>query len=107
MGDPVAVVPALAGQGQLAVGVVVEDRAERDQLADGLGALGDQRPHGVGVAGARAGDQGVVLVLLGGVTRAEGRGDAALGPLGRAGVEDVLGDDQDLARPGRGAAARR
>ena len=65
--DPVAVVAALAGQRQLAVGVVVEVGAERDQLADRLGALGDQHPHGLEVAGAGAGDQGVALVLLGGV----------------------------------------
>ena len=46
-----------------------------------------------------AGDQGVVQVLVGGVARAERRGDAALRPLRRAGAEDVLGDDQDLADP--------
>ena len=53
--DPVAVVAALAGQRQLAVGVVVEVGAERDQLADGVGALGHQdvRPR-LEVAGAGA-----------------------------------------------------
>ena len=83
-------------------------RAERDQLADRLRALGDQDPHGLDVARARAGHQGVVLVLLGGVAGAERRGDAALRPLGRAGVEHVLGDDQQSSssRP-RGCAARR
>ncbi len=101
--DPVAVVAALAGQRQLAVGVVVELGAERDQLADRVGSLGDQRPHGVAVARAGARDQGVALVLLGGVARAERGGDAALRPLGRAGVEHVLGDDED--RCSRGAAA--
>ena len=83
--DPVAVVAALAGQRQLAGGGVVEVGAERDQLADRVGALGDQHPDGLRVAGAGAGDEGVVLVLLGGVARAERGGDAALRPLGRAG----------------------
>ena len=107
--DAVAVVAALAGQRQLAVGVVVELGAERDQLAHGVGALGHQDPDRLDVAGARAGDEGVVLVLLGGVAGPEGRRDAALGPLGGAGVEDVLGDDEQRAATGRrrGCAARR
>ena len=45
--DPVAVVAALAGQRELAVGVVVEVGAERDQLADGVRPLGHQHPYGV------------------------------------------------------------
>ena len=78
------------------VGRVVEVGAERDQLADRLGALVDQHAHRGRVAGARAGDEGVALVLVGRVPRSEGSGDAALGPLGRAGREHVLGDDEDL-----------
>ena len=105
--DPVPVVAALPGQGQLAVGAVVEAGAERDQLADGLGTLLDQHPDGVEVAGAGAGDQGVDLVLLGGVTRTERGGDAALGPLGGAGGEHVLGDHQHLVDLARPAAAPR
>ena len=53
-------------------------------------------PHGLGVAGSRAGDEGVALVLVRGVPRPERCGDTALRPLGRAGGQDVLGDDQDL-----------
>ena len=94
--DPVAVVAALAGEREHAVVVVVEVRPERDQLAHGLGALGHQDARGLGVAPAGAGDQGVALVLLGGVPGTERRGDAALGPLGRARRQHVLGDDQDL-----------
>ena len=94
--DPVAVVAALAGQAELAVGVVVEVGAERDQLADRLGALGDQHPDRLRVAGAGAGDQGVALVLRRGVAGAERGGDAALRPLGGARVEHVLGDHEDL-----------
>ena len=97
VGDPVAVVAALAGQRDHAVGVVVEVRAERDQLADGLRTLVDQDAYGVRVADAGARDERVELVLLGGVAGAERGGDAALGPLGRAGGEHVLGDDEDLA----------
>ena len=98
VGDAVAVVAALAGQRQLAVGVVVELGAQRDQLADRLGTLGHQDAYGLDVAGARTRHEGVALVLLGGVTGAEGRRDAALGPLGRARGEHVLGDDEQVQR---------
>ena len=81
-------------------------RAERDQLAHGVGPLGHQDAHGVLVAGTGAGDQGVVQVLLGGVPGPEGGGDAALGPLGRAGVEDVLGDDEQRTASGSSAWMR-
>ena len=94
MGDAVAMVPALAGQAELTVGVEVEVGAEGDQLAYRLGALADQRAHGVQVAGAGTGHQGVALVLGGGVAGTERRRDAALRPLGRARVEHVLGHDQ-------------
>ena len=99
VGDAVAVVAALAGQADLAGGVVVEVGAEGDQLAYGGGAVGDQDAHGLLVARARAGHEGVALVLLGGVAGAECGGDAALRPLRRAGVEHVLGDDEDAADP--------
>ena len=105
--DPVPVVAALAGQREDALGAVVEAGAERDQLVHRLGPLADQRPHGVQVAGARPGDEGVVLVLLGGVARPERGGDAALRPLRRPGRQDVLGDDEDLVDVVDAAAARR
>ena len=94
VGDAVAVVAALAGQRQLAVGVVVELRAERDQLAHRLGPFGHQDAYGLHVAGTRARDEGVALVLLGGVARSERGGDPSLGPLRRPGGEDVLGHDE-------------
>ena len=97
--DPVAVMAALPGQRQLTVGVVVEVGAERDQLADRLGTFLDEDAHRVEVAGARPGHEGVELVLLGGVPRAERGGDATLRPLGGAGREHVLGDHQDLPDP--------
>ncbi len=93
--DAVAVVPALAGQRELAVGVVVEDGAERDQLAYGFGALLDQDPDGLEVAPPGPGDEGVDLVLRGRVLGTERGRDAALGPLRRPGGQHVLGDDQD------------
>ena len=82
--DAVAVVAALAGQRELAGLGVVEDRAQRDQLAHGVRALGDERADGLLVADAGAGDEGVAQVLVGGVTRSERGGDAALRPLGGA-----------------------
>ena len=95
VGDPVAVVAALAGQQDLAGRVAVELRTERDELADPLRSLGDEGGHGLDVAEADAGDEGVAQVLLRRVRRVHRRGDAALGPGGRALVEDRLGDEQD------------
>jgi hypothetical protein len=88
------VVAALAGEQDLAFGVLVEGGAGGDQPADGVRALGDQDPHRLLVAQPGSGDQGVVQVLLGGVVRAERGGDAALGPAGGAVVQHRLGDDQ-------------
>ena len=105
--DPVAEVAALAGQRQLAVGVVVELGAEGDQLADGVGPLGHQDAYGLDVAGSGAGHERVVLVLLGGVAGPEGGGDAALGPLRGARGEDVLGDDEEVERGISGVDAQR
>ena len=78
VGDPVAVVAALAGQRQLPVGIVVEVGAEGDQLPHRLGALGDQDADGVEVARAGSRDEGVDLVLRRGVAGAECGGDPAL-----------------------------
>lgn len=109
VGDAAAVVAALPGEGQAALGGLVEVRAGRDEPAYGVGALGDQDADRILVAQAGAGDQGVVQVLLGGVALAEGRGDAALGPAGGAVVQAGLGDDDGpqtggLAAQGRGEA---
>ncbi|CAM5356440.1 hypothetical protein STANM309S_03463 [Streptomyces tanashiensis] len=103
VGDPAAVVAALPGQRDLAVGGLVEVRAGRDQPADGVRSFRDQGPHGPLVAEPGAGDEGVVEVLLGGVSLAERGRDAALGPAGGAVVEPGLGDDHGT-QPGRGAA---
>lgn len=105
MGDAAAVVAALAGQLQAALLRLVEVGAGRDQAVHGVGSLGDEEPYGLLVAQARAGHQGVVQVLFGGVALAEGRGDAALGPAGGAVVETGLGDD-DRTEAG-GLAAQR
>ena len=98
--DPVAEVAALAGQRQLAGLGVVEDRAQRDQLADRVRPLGHQHPDRLLVADAGAGDERVVQVLVGGVAGTECGGDPALGPLGRARGEEVLGDHHDRADRG-------
>lgn len=101
--DTAAVVAALAGQLQSSFGGLVEVGTGLDESSHGVGALGDEDPYGLLVAQARAGHQGVVQVLFGGVALPEGRGDAALGPAGGAVVEAGLGDD-DRAQPGRLAA---
>ncbi len=105
--DAVAVVAALAGEAQLAVRLLVEDGAQGDQLVDGGRSLGHQRVHGGGVAGAGAGHQGVPLVVGGGVLGSERGRDPALRPLRRAGVEDVLGDHQQLEPTVRSMDAER
>ncbi|CAM5713868.1 hypothetical protein SBADM41S_03980 [Streptomyces badius] len=102
VGDAAAVVAALAGERDVAAVGGVEVGAGGDQPAYGVGALGDQGAHGLLVAEARARDEGVVEVLLGGVALAERRGDAALGPAGRTVVEPGLGDD-DGVQAGGGA----
>lgn len=106
VGDAAAVVAALAGQRDVAAVGGVEVRAGVDEPAYGVGALGDQGAHGLLVAEARAREEGVVEVLLGGVALAERGGDAALGPAGRAVVEAGLGDD-DGVQAGGDAAQRR
>ena len=107
VGDPVAVVAALAGQLDLAAGVAVELRAEGDELADPVGPLGDERAHGLDVAQPDPGDEGVVEVLVGGVLGVEGRGDAALGPLRRPGRQHRLRHEEHPVDPSRAGAARR
>jgi hypothetical protein len=95
VGDPVAVVAALAGQEDLTGGVAVELRAEGHELPDPRRTLGDQRRDRLDVAQPDAGDESVVKVLLrrvGGIHRG---GDTALGPRRGALVEDGLGDQQD------------
>lgn len=107
--DTAAVVAALAGEFQLSLGGLVEVGARLDEPPYGVRALGDEDPYGLLVAQARARHERVVLVLLGGVALAQGRGDAALRPAGGAVVETGLGDDDRreagrLAAQGRGEA---
>ena len=63
--------------------------------------------YGLDVARARAGHEGVALVLLGGVAGPERGRDAALRPLGGAGGEHVLGDDEQVQRGVGGVDAQR
>ncbi len=97
--DPVAVVAALAGQLDLAAGVAVELGAQRHELAHPVGSLGHQDAHRLGVAQPDAGHERVVEVLLRRVLGVEGSGDAALGPLGRAGRQHGLGHQQHPVDP--------
>lgn len=95
VGDAVAVVPALPGEGDLAGRVGVEPRPEPDELAHPGRTLGDEHLDGQLVAQPDARDEGVVEVLLGRVLGGERRGDAALRPPGRAGRQLGLGDRED------------
>ncbi len=107
--DPVPVMSTFAGQREHALRGVVEVGTQRDQLAYGLGTLVHQDPHRLGVAGSRAGHEGVPLVLVRGVPGPERGGDPALRPLRRPGRQHVLRDDEDLLdlvpQPQRGGEA--
>jgi hypothetical protein len=93
--DPVAAVPALAGQRRVPVSGKVEAGAELLQQRDGGRSLLDEGADGVLVAQSRAGHERVVDVQLDVVVAAEDGGQAALGPGGAAVAEGRLGDDGD------------
>ena len=100
--DPVAMMPALTGELELAERCRVEGRSERDQLAQCSGALGDERADSILVAQPGAGRQRVVEVVLGAVPRTDRGGHAAHRPARRAGRQHVLRHDQhpaELAGP--------
>src|SRR3990170_2742813 len=86
-------VGALAGEGDLAV-LGVERHAEAHEVVDAVGGLGGEDAGGLAVYEAGAGGDRVVEVLLGGVARPDGRGDAALRPARVAVVNGALGDDE-------------
>ena len=93
--DPPVAVPALPGEGQVAV-LLVELGAPVDELFDLARGLPhhqlDHRP----VAQAVAGDEGVFDVVLEPVLRGQHAGDAALG-VGTVALGDaVLGDHQHV-----------
>ena len=95
-------VAALAGQGQGPAGLAVEDGAHGDQLVDPGRALVDQHPHGVGVAQAGPGGQGVGQVEVGRVlVPAENGRHAALGPSGGRLGQLGLGQHADAQPVGR------
>ena len=74
--------------------------SSRVELADALRTLRDEGADGLLAAQARARDEGVLEVLLGGVLGIERRGDPALGPHGAAGTQSPLGDHQDAVNLG-------
>src|SRR3972149_98430 len=63
-------------------------------VGDAVGGLGGEDAGGLAVHEPGAGGDRVVEVLLGGVVRPDGRGDAALGPARVAVVNGALGDDE-------------
>ena len=86
--DAGEVVPALAGQVEVAVGVAVEHGPETDQLAHRDRALLDEGAHGIDVAEPAARGHGVGHVEVGAVDAGgEHGGDAALGPAGGGRVD--------------------
>ena len=82
--DAIAMVTTLTRECESASGVEIEVRAEADEIAYAVGALGDECGHAIDVAESGPGDECVVQVLFGCVVIGEGRGDAALGPPGGA-----------------------
>ena len=105
MGDAVAAVASLAGEGQ-PVAVAVELRAPGDQLVDPLGGLADDVFDHLPVAQLAAGLQRVGHVVLEAVLRIEDRGDASLG-MGAVGLPQaslVQHQDRELRVDGQGRA---
>jgi hypothetical protein len=87
--------------GELAIGAAVKRRAERGQVADGLGPfLRQDRGHGL-IHQARARSDGVGGVQFGSVLAAQRRSHAALRPSrGTTLAEGGAGQDQSLSRRG-------
>ena len=98
-------VRALAAEHDLAV-LPVEAGADLHELAHAVGTFVDQHAHGFGVAQAGAGVDRVLVVQLGRVGFAEGRGDAALGEEGRRIVQARLGEQADMPAAGGGDRRR-
>src|SRR5664280_1686067 len=98
-------VRALAPEDDLAL-YLVEARADLHELSHAVRALIDEDAHRLLVAEAGAGVDGVLEVELGGVRRAQSRGDAALGEEGRRVVEGRLGEQPDAPAAG-GSDGRR
>ena len=102
-GDRVPTLPGEREHAAVAVAGPVEHRAQRDELADPVGAFGDEHPHRVRVAEPGAGGERVGEVQLGRVGRLERGGDATLRVPGGRLRELALGEHDH--RPARVAAA--
>ena len=98
MRDPVPVVAALTSQFQLAGPVAIKLCASVDELRHLVGAFSDQDAYRLFDTKAGACDQGVVDVLLGGVSLSLHPGDPTLRPMRRASGDLILGDDHDRAQ---------
>ena len=94
--------PSRVERRAVAAGLRVERRAQAHQVADRRRRLGDQLAHDGLVAQPGPGGQRVADVVLERVGGVEHAGQPALGPRRRAGVEDVLGDDEHAAHRAHG-----
>jgi len=99
MGDPVTAVTTLSRQRDLAVRPTVELHSESRELTNTSRALGDQDAHGLFIADACAGDQGVEKMLVRGVGGIQSCSDSTLGPLRRPFRQQGLGHQQHTVDP--------
>ncbi len=99
--DAAPQVTSLAREGDRPVASLVEPRAHFDEAPHRRRAFGHEHPGRRLVAQAAARRERVAEVLARRVARAERGGDPALGPSGRPGVGQGLGDKQHAARPAR------
>ncbi len=97
---------AFLGQMEV-VAVAVERNAPANELSDGFARMTDHVPDGLLATQTRAGVQRVLHVFVFAVDGVDDGGDAALCPVGRTGVEFVLGEYRDLAREERDATLQR
>ena len=75
--------------------VASERHAARHQPLDGLLCVFHHKARRGFVVQARAGDDRVLNVIVGGIVIGHGRGDAALRPVARAVDELLLGDQRN------------
>ena len=103
MDDSPVAVAALPGEVEVVriLAVAGEGNSLGHQPLHGTAAPLDHETDGVVVAEAGAGDVGIPDVVLDAVRLVQDGGDAPLGPAGGAVEELVLGDQGDLAVPGK------
>ena len=99
MEDPMVVMPALQSESGLTIGGLVKGHPHTDHLAYPCRCLLREDADGIGVVEVDTGNDGVVIVLIGGIARCTDSGYAALS------VVRIAVLDRSLSDQGYGAAS--